>query len=244
MSDDSIERSESGAPIYRHQARERDWTPPESSCDHLEAIEGHLAKHIAPVENVFHEIVSDIVHLDVLMIPPAVDRPFHVLVTSGMSDLPMTVPEGLEEWRRAELMIALPADWPLEQKRMEDERAYWPIRWLKMLGRLPHEYRTWLGYGHSVPNGDPAEPIPGTKFTGVMLGFAEWLPPEFTRLELGPDDCINFYQVVPLYPEEMAFKLAKSAEALDELFQERGVGFVLDVNRPNAVKKKRRFGLF
>lgn len=62
------------------------------------------------------------------MIPPAVDRPFHVLVTSGMSDLAMTVPEGMEFFRRAELMIALPADWPIEGPRFEDEQGYWPIR--------------------------------------------------------------------------------------------------------------------
>lgn len=244
MSDDeSIERSESGSPIYRHQPRERDWTPPESFCDHLEAIEAHLAQSIAPVENVFHEILSDLVHLDILHIPPADDRPFHVLVTSGMSDLPMTVPEGAEPWRRAELLIALPADWPLDQNSLKDDENYWPIRWLKMLGRLPHEYETWLGYGHTIPNGDPAEPIADTGFVGVMLNLAEWLPDEFHRLEVGPDEAVCFYQILPLYPEEMAFKLKKGAEALDELIEERGIDFVLDANRPNLAKKK-RFGLF
>ncbi len=243
MSDDEpIERSESGGPIYRHKARDRDWTPPESYCDHLKAIEAHLANYIAPVENVFHEIVSDLVHLDVLIIPPAADRPFHVLVTSGMSDLPMTVPEGAERWRRAELLIALPADWPLDDARLKDESNYWPIYWLKTLGRLPHEYRTWLGYGHSVPNGDPAEPIADTKFAGVTLTLAEWLPDEFHMLEVGPDEGVCFYQMTPLYPDEMALKLKKGAEALDELFEKRGIDFVLDVDRPNVARK--RFGLF
>ncbi|OJW13679.1 MAG: hypothetical protein BGO49_29565 [Planctomycetales bacterium 71-10] len=244
MPDEPTERSKSGSPIYRHEAADRDWTPPESSGANLKAVEAHLAKYIAPVENVFHELVSDLVHLDILMIPPTVDRPFHVLVTSGMSDLAMTVPEGMEFFRRAELLIALPADWPLEGPRFEDERAYWPIRWLKTLGRLPHEYQTWLGYGHTVPNGDPAEPIADTRFTGVMLNFAAWLPAEFFRLELSEGEGVCFYQMTPLYPEEMAFKLAKGAEPLDDLFDARGIDFVLDVGRANVAKKRRWFGLF
>lgn len=244
MSQEPSERSESGSPIYRYQDNDRGWTPPKSYGDYLEAIEAHLAKFIAPVEIVYHEILSDLVHLDILMIPPAEDRPFHVLVTSGMSDLPMTVPEGAEEYRRAELLIALPAEWPLDQADLKDDRNDWPIRWLKMLGRLPHEYQTWLGYGHSVPNGDPAVPIADTGFTGVTLTCVEWLPFEFFRMDAGEGDAVHFYQMTPLYPEEMALKLSKGPETLGDLFKERGIGFVLDVDRPNVAKRKRWFGLF
>ena len=45
----------------------------------------------------------------------------------------MNVPEELAEYKleRAELAIALPADWKLDQESMKDERWYWPIRLLK-----------------------------------------------------------------------------------------------------------------
>ena len=61
----SEEKSESGSPIYRHEAREQEWVPPESSAVHLEAIESHLEDHIGEIETVYHELVSDLVHLDV-----------------------------------------------------------------------------------------------------------------------------------------------------------------------------------
>jgi len=244
MSDDPIERSGSGDPIYRHKDRDRGFTIPETFGTHLEAIQNHLAEHLAPVENVFHEIISDLVHLDVLLIPAADDRPFHVLVTSGMSDLPMSVPDGLEDFQRAELLVVLPPDWPLDEERFKDHRVFWPIEWLKMLGRLPHEYETWLGYGHSVPNGDPPEPIPGTEFVGVALNYIDWLPDEFTRLEINSETGIIFYQIVPLYREEMDLKMASGMEALEALFEKHEIGFVLDCKRPNVAKKKRRFGLF
>lgn len=57
----------------------------------------------------------------------------------------MDVPEGLAEYQleRAELAICLPPDWNLNSG---DECDYWPIRWLKMLARLPIEEKSWLGW--------------------------------------------------------------------------------------------------
>ena len=63
---DDIERSASGSPIYRHESKRREWQAPESAGVNLEAIEDHLEKHVGKVESVFHEIVSDLIHLDVL----------------------------------------------------------------------------------------------------------------------------------------------------------------------------------
>ena len=48
---------------------------------------------------VFHEIVSDVVHIDLLHVPPRRERPFHTLVTCGMSVRPMNVPQDAEEFR-------------------------------------------------------------------------------------------------------------------------------------------------
>lgn len=232
--DDDVERTESGSPIYRHQPRERDWQLPEEQCTNLEDIENHLEQYIGKVETVFHELLSDLIHLDVLFIPADFDRPFHLLVTSGMSDLPMHVPEGAEEFRRAELMIALPSDWPIQQAEFKDENHYWPIRWLKMIGRLPHEYETWIGWGHTIPNGDPAEPIADTEFVGVMVSPPYWFDSEFFRLKTKSGEEICFYCLIPLYQEEMDLKLAEGAEALEERLNEAEVGFIVDKERVNV----------
>jgi hypothetical protein len=238
MSDDGVERSKSGNPIYRHQARERDWTAPKHSAQHLEEVEAHVEKHIGKVEMVFHEILSDLVHLDVLWVPATADRPYQVLVTSGVSDEPMTVPEGMEQYRRAELLMALPAEWPLTEDAFKDEANYWPVRWLKMIGRLPHEYNTWVAWGHTIPNGDPAEPIANTGFIGVMLSAPYWLPPEFFQLATKAGETISFYQLVPLFKEEMDLKLEKGAEELEGRLEKADVGFVLDVGRTNVAARK------
>src|SRR6185436_4391680 len=107
------EKSESGAPIYRHKAREEKWAPPNMEDSSMEAISDHVARHIGPIEMVWHEILSDLVHIDVHQIAPTADRPFWTLVTTGMSDVAMAAPEGCEDWAFAELMICLPKDWKM-----------------------------------------------------------------------------------------------------------------------------------
>ncbi len=238
---DEVERSESGSPIYRHAARERDWSLPRNPGEHLQEVEAHVERHIGKVELVFHELLSDLIHLDVLYVPATADRPYHTLVTSGVSDEPMKVPEGMEKFNRAELLIALPPDWPLSDKAFQNEANYWPVRWLKQIGRLPHQYSTWIGWGHTIPNGDPAEPIANTNFVGVMVAPPYWLPSEFFQLHTAGDETISFYNLVPLYQEEMELKLQKGADELEERFEAEHVGFILNTGRTNVVRKK---GLF
>lgn len=237
MNEKTTERSESGAPIYRHDARNKPFTSPAHPTKYLEEVEAHVEKHIGKVETVFHEIVSDLIHLDVLFIPATAKRPYHVLVTSGVSDEPMKVPEGMEEHNRVELILALPKEWPLTQESFKSENNYWPVRWLKQIGRLPHEYDTWVGWGHTIPNGDPPEPIANTKFTGVMLTPPYPLPPEFFQLKTKSGNTIRFYALIPLYQGEMDFKLKNGADSLEEKLEKQNVGFIVNTNRINVVKK-------
>ena len=74
----------------------------------LEAISDHIERHIGKIAQVWHEILSDLVHVDVHEIAPTEDRPYWTLVTSGMSDRSMAAPDGYEEWAFAELMLCVP----------------------------------------------------------------------------------------------------------------------------------------
>ena len=129
----------------------------------IDEISDHIEKHVGKIHMVFHELVSDQVHIDVHWVKPTTERPFHTLVTSGMSDKPMHSPQGVDDCDYAELSICLPQDWKVSEEDFEDEKNYWPIRWLKFLARFPHEYNTRLFQGHTIPNGDPATPFAENK---------------------------------------------------------------------------------
>ena len=55
--------------------------------------------------------------MDICIVPPTEERDYYTLVTMGMGAHRMNVPEELAEYKleRAELAIALPADWKLDQ---------------------------------------------------------------------------------------------------------------------------------
>lgn len=225
----------SGGPIYHH-GRPSAFAPP-CGEESLEAISEHIARHLAPVHGVFHEIVSDTVHIDVHQVKPTAAFPFWRLITSGMSDLPMTVPPGAGAPAHMELMITLPANWRLGRKSLEDERWYWPVRLIKSLARLPHKYQTWLGVGHTVPNGDPAKRYArNTRFTGAIIRWPISAPDAFHTLEISSTKVIHFFAVVPLYSEEMDLKLRAGTDALTERFNEAHITDVVDLRRPNVGK--------
>ena len=174
-------------------------------------------------------------HVDVLHVPPHDERPCHTLVTCGMSAKPMAAPEPALE--RAELLIVLPPSWDLE-----DEPQQWPIGVLRFLAHLPHEYDTWLGEGHTVPNGDPPEPYAhGTGLCGAMLVDPTLVPDGFDVLER-EDGPIRFYGVALLHADEMQFKLDNGAGELLQRFD--GVPEAVQPDRPSVAPPRRRRGLF
>lgn len=237
-----VEELPSGGVAYRYKERERDIAPVVGDGENIEAISDHIEQYIGEIETVYHELVSDIVHIDVHMIAPTDERPFYTLVTSGMSDLPMTVPEGAEAFEYAELMIYLPEDWQMSQEEFEDESNYWPIRLLKVLSRFPHEYNSWLSEGHTLPNGDPPEPYADNTDLVCALLAPPLEEEEFLHLEIDDEKTINFFLVIPIYQEEMKCKLQRGMEKLFKRFEKYAVPLILDPQRKNSCRK--RFGLF
>ncbi len=225
----------------RHVARERGLEPAGGGCSEtIDAVDRHLTEHVGPVETVFHEIVSDLVHIDIHVVPADEGRPFHALMTSGMSDRPMHVPAEVAASvpPYAELMILLPPDWPLDQASWQDERFYWPVRHLKVLARLPHEYDTWLGVWHSVPNGDPPQPFAGgTAFCASMLAPPMVLPPEFRTIHTEDGREISVLAVIPLLPDELKIKLERGVDALLDGFDAHGVNELFDPARRSSLRR-------
>lgn len=235
-----MEQSESGSPVYRHEKRDREFEFAVGDSENIDRITAHIEAHVGPVANVFHELISDLVHVDIHMVKPSPRRNCHTLVTSGMSDRPMNAPDGYGAFRFSELMISLPPDWPMSQESWKDEANYWPIRMLKFLARFPHEYQTWLWAMHTIPNGNPPEPFAtNTRMSGVILLPPITLPMEFHELVIDSAKTIHFHSVVPLHPDEMDLKLKEGAEALFPGFDKHGVSEILDPGRESVVGRKR-----
>ena len=201
----------------------------------MEAVEGHIQQYFGAFDNVFHEIVSPDIHVDICMVPPAGERDYCTLVTMGMGAHRMNVPEELAEYKleRAELAIALPADWKLDQESMKDEKWYWPIRLLKSLARLPINCDSWLGHGHTVENREPfAE---NTELCTAILIEPQDTEKGSAVCTLPSGEEINFYQVIPLYEDELDYKLAHDEDALRDKMA--GISFIVNPTRQDAITR-------
>ena len=240
------EMSPGGSEIMRHELNDKVLNPEmmpfakhQLSDADMDAISKHIETHIGEIGGVFHEIMSDDLHIDVNMVEPTEQMPFHFLSTMGMSALPMNVPKRFDGPKYAELCIYLPKNWPLTQEafKKHGEDFYWPIRWLKNLARLPNQFDTFLGAGHTIPNGDPPEQLsPHCKFAGFAI-----IPmpiEEFYLLKVGKRE-IGFYMLAPLYPEEMDLKLKKGMDTLFDAFEAADIGptDLANPKRANVAKR-------
>ena len=204
--------------------------------ENIERISAHIEEYVGPVKTVFHEVISDLVHVDVHIVAPSPERDFYTLVTSGMSDRAMTPPPEYPDLKYAELMICLPSDWPMGEEAWKADENYWPVRMLKFLARFPHEYRTWLWAMHTLPHGDPPQPFAAnTGMCGIILLPPVTVRPEFQELQVAGGKTIHFHALVPLHADEMDLKLKQGAEALFDGFNRDGISEILEPGRPSTL---------
>ncbi|MDH5507882.1 MAG: suppressor of fused domain protein [Anaerolineae bacterium] len=233
-----VEQSSSGNPVYRYAPVEQDLGFVAQDGEAIERIEAHIAKYLGKPATVYHEMVSEQVHIDVHVIAPRAGKDYYTLVTTGMSDKPMHTPAGAEQFRYAELLICLPPDWVLTGPGAEHESNYWPVRWLKTLARFPHQYESWLGPYHTLPNDDPPQRYaPNTKLCCALLSWPQLCEPAFSSLEINSDKRVHFYSFIPIYKEEIKMKLNQGSEVLFEHLAAAGVSELLDPQRPNVAKR-------
>lgn len=203
----------------------------------IEAISNHIERCIGPIKTVFHEIVSDDLHIDIHHVKSSFFRRHEVLITSGMSAVPMDVPDGVKT-RLAEVLIVLPKGWPLDMSSLKEDRHYWPIKLLKDVARFPQAMNSWIGFGHTIGNGsgnnDVTPYAPGLPFCGAAI-----LPPmsfgKVFTLQRKDRETIYFWAVVPLHRPEMEFAFERGTDPLLDMFDKAGVTEKVDMDRMSVV---------
>ena len=207
----------------------------------MNKVSAYIEQQYGEYENVMHEKVSLDIHCDIVLVEPTEDQPYYKLITMGAGAYQMNVPKSLkgEVYDRAEYVIFLPKDWNFD---LYNEEFYWPIRMLKTIARLPVYLENWLGSGHTAQYEDH---VPFSETAGynscVLLPSIGMEKKHVKPLKLGFwGKKIAFYQIFPLYQEELDFKLAHS---LDELLDKMDMGdnytdenLIIDIHRKNSCK--------
>lgn len=187
-----------------------------------------IERKFGEATKVFHEIVSDDIHLDILLIPPNPITNFYKLFTVGMGAKIMNVPNKYEEYQleRAELGLFLPPNFNISSI---PDNCFWPIWILKQMARMPFEQNTWIAHGHTVEI--QIDTVNGNEFQGCTLLSLNGGIPEFHI----NSKFIHLYLIVPLYKDEINYLLNNNVDDLLDKFDENGITPVVDINRKSVV---------
>lgn len=237
---DDDRRTPGGDPVVRH--REDDFAPDDTVAPRDEArrlaCQAHLTRFLGDEFTLLTEKVSMGIHLDVYVFGPSEAFPHVTLVTSGMSDVAMTMPPGAEG-DRMELMLGVPAGWPgidpLDSELLGPEN-FWPFKLLKDVARIPSTYNSFVTWGHTIADDEGDLYAPGLPYTGALVAPPLGYPAQIMRATT-PAGEVDHLAVLPLTREEMDFKVATpgGGDALIDRLQERGVTAVVRPDRPGVV---------
>lgn len=203
---------------------------PAGGATDINPSEGEVARHVAvalgPLRRAgLQEIVPGDVPFALRVIEPTDCRDRLTLFTDGVSAEPLPNVPGAATF--AELMLNLPAGWPLDD--LEDEAAYWPIRWLRQLAHGAHDGGVIVADGATVDAGAPLGP--NTAMSCFLLFEAR----DVDRIRVADGREVAFFHAMPVHAAEAAFAREEGAWALLERFQENKVDIALDPGRESVV---------
>ena len=221
-----------GTQIIRHETFERQiGIPDQSTVAFRRAREAAYNQLFGDALTVSHELLPQIPHIDVYTFKRTFKRPegdqfVYPLVTGGMSDLPMTLPpQAKDSPRRVELIFYC----------NEPREEY--IQTLRSIAHFPHDSKSWLGDGHTMPNGNPPEPFWGSTELDTLM----FMPPIVSKDQTLPEklqlegDPVHFLWVVPLTTAECNRKLQNGFDAMLDLFDQNRHPHVFDPHRKSYV---------
>lgn len=232
MSDRPSEKTPGGSEIYRHQEPGEDNAKAPMAAT-IAALREHLRARLGPSRELpAPPGTPGSIILEVF--EPADETEPVTVVTLGASATPMTLPPGVEQPARFELLLRLPRSWPLASAATLERRDGWPLHWLRAMAQLPVRFGSWLGPGHTIPNGDPPKPFAeGTQLASFVLAPPACLE-EGDELVATPDGPVLLLAALPLYPAELTLLLERGGPALFERLVAAGVDDVIELTRPSA----------
>ncbi len=164
--------------------------------------------------------------------------PVTVIVTNGLRDYKMPVPEKWEDRTYNELYFCLPSYWEWED--VNNPNTNWVFEWIQRLAKHVVEKETWYGHGHTIPCGKDPQPLSNTmKQNYFFLSDPMLLEDEMAPIIVDGKK-VNFLGVIPIFKSEMDYKQHKGPFKFVQKLVNKGVTEKLDDFRSSVLKNKWR----
>lgn len=176
--------------------------------------------------------------IPLLILDLELKSPVTVLMTNGLTDYQMPVPEKAEGREYNELFFCLPSYW--EWQDLNDPKMNWPFHWIQRLAKYVIEKKTWFGHGHTMPCGADMKPLSETmRQNHFFLSDPVLLQNELAPLKVG-DKTVHFLGIIPIFPDEMDYKQGKGTFKFQEKLLQNGITEKLDDYRGTILRSKWR----
>ncbi|MDD6489116.1 MAG: DUF2185 domain-containing protein [Clostridia bacterium] len=207
---------------------------PMYSKKEINCVIKHIEKYFGKIDKMLKSDLQISMPIITAVIEPTKEKNYYTLVTVGIGAYRENVPQEMNALRlnRVELVAYLPPDWNIDSNDINDS---WVNKYMQLLGNMTYYEDTWLGFGHTVSNGKPF--ADNTDFNGVILDNLHNVDMNASECELPDGDIVNFYQFIPLYEEEMMYKIKNDwGYLLARLQKSEGENYIgiIDINRPNV----------
>ena len=207
------------------------------STEEVEEVSKFISKRFGNYDMVMGEKSSEGPRIDIAIIEPTKKRNYYTLCTIGLGAYKMNIDE--ENFPlaqdRIELLIYLPADWPISPDKFADENNYWPVRLLKSIARVPYYENSFLTFGHTFSNSEEATYAENTDKVGAILLSPIPDPLEPVICQLSSDKEVEFLQVFPVTKDEMLYRKTYDSNTL--------IARLEDTKKASGVKKWIDFAL-
>lgn len=175
-------------------------------------------------------------YINLLKIEIEANIPLTVILTNGMSDYEMPVPESCKGKEFNEIYFCLPSYWDLNDK--ENPNVNWPLKMIQKLARNVIENKTWYGPGHTIANGNPSTAISETMLQDHFLlatpiALEDYLQP----IEID-NKIIRFLAIVPVFHQEFEQKMSKGYSKWIIKYRSRNGNEILDDFRQSIHKSR------
>ncbi len=176
--------------------------------------------------------------IPLLILDLELKSPVTVVVTNGLHNYRMPVPEKNAGQEHCELYFCLPSYWDWE--KVDIPGLHWPFEWIQRLAKHLLEKETWYGAGHTFPCGENG--ISGTmKQNYLMLAKPILLENELAPLTLVNGE-VQFLAIIPLFKKEFEYKQSHGTVKLLRKMNNQNVTEKLDDFRDSVMKDRWRLG--
>lgn len=123
--------------------------------------------------------------------------------------------------------------------KYKDEIAFLWAEALKDTARLPIWTESWLGYGHTISPAEGELLTEGMPYDSVLLTYPVPVFDTMQYADLSSGKSVNFFQLHPLTPEELAYKAEQSTSALlDRIYPEDSNLMEILLGRMNSLGQR------